>query len=151
MIHECFRTKTSIRCLKNRLKDIGLDPATLWPQAHSQTGPRMAQNSPISMVPSGEHVKLHPQATPSPTAPTLLSPQSGKHTRDISASTTRTLVGTRAGGVKGPLHPGALEMPVDEEQQEARDAVCQVYDQLSRKPWWWIVEFLPIEQRKRWM
>ena len=206
MIRECFRTNTGIRFHAELLKDIGLDPATLWPHARvgvefgpglahapqipplapspriseafdpphpqppmhaqmQQVGPRIALNPPTPMELSREDVErrvLHAMSTPSGGVHATLTSSApcpapasrfAEHARHVSVSTTRTLVGTMscpgAGGEKAPLHTEPLEMLVDEEGEEVRDATCGIYDQLSLKWWWWIVELIPIEQRRQ--
>ena len=44
-----------------------------------------------------------------------------------------------AGGAEG-------DGDMDEEEEERLDAMCPLYDQLSLKSWWWILEIFPIEQ-----
>ena len=69
--------------------------------------------------------------------------------RHVSVSTTHTLVGPPPATRKVVHSEPAGEMSVDEEEEERLDAVCPIYDQLSLKPWWWILEIFPIEQRRQ--
>ena len=197
MVREVFRTNTGIRFHAELLKDIGLDPASLWPHPKPQCefGPGLAHAPQIppmttpaapwisldpptpperSRVDVGHHVvraqaiftHSPPQATYSdadafgrPASPPPVPPSSAQaHERQASVSTTRTLVGTvTANTTPGAhkhnlLHPdpdGAAGPAVDELEEERKDAVCPIYDQLSLKPWWWILELIPIEQRKQ--
>ena len=52
----------------------------------------------------------------------------------------------RAGG-KCALSDEERRCRRDEEGEEVRDATCGIYDQLSLKWWWWIVEVLPMRFR----
>ncbi len=45
--------------------------------------------------------------------------------------------------------PHKFEVHVDEEGGKAKDALCPMHDPLVHKPLWWLLEFLPIEQRKQ--
>ncbi len=185
MIREVFRTNTGIRFHAELLKDIGLDPASLWPHPkpacefgpglpHAPRIQPLTTNAPwISLDPptplersrvdvDRRDVQAHavfthspPQdadAAPaaSPDAPSAVPPQA--HERHVSVSTTRTLVGTTNTVPSKLLHPdpeGAAGPAVDELEEERKDAVCPIYDQLSLKWWWWILEVLPIEQREQ--
>ncbi|RPD64672.1 hypothetical protein L226DRAFT_528953 [Lentinus tigrinus ALCF2SS1-7] len=165
MIRECFRTNTGIRFHSELLKDIGLDPDTLYPHAKEGIayGPGLAHAPQIPPLNPSPRISLDPPTPPERTqadvekqvghaaaASTSSSPQ--MHTRHISTSTARTLIGTTtttAGSPRFNFHKEPVEVHVDEEEEEARDAACAIYDQLQLKLWWWILELLPIEQRKQ--
>ncbi|KAI0778879.1 hypothetical protein BD413DRAFT_609432 [Trametes elegans] len=205
MIRECFRTRTGIRFHGELLKEIGLDPATLWPtppparawpehsvvysdDAGSPTLPQLARQPPLGAIEPHPRVAvvaatpiemshddvLHAQKEATkvnlsamfqgPAPPLLPSPcptNNGRarcetHARDFSTSTAHTLVGgiehqllsgaTPTGSALAP--PGWGPDPnVNEEAEERKDARCEIYDQLTRRPFWWLLELFPIEVR----
>ena len=201
MIREVFRTNTGIRFHAELLKDIGLDPASLWPHPKPacKFGPGLAHAPQIAPIPNpaAPWISLDPPTPPErsrvdverrvvqaqaiftdsppqgadsdadaagrPASPPPVPPSSEQaHARQVSVSTTRTLVGTVTTNTSSGthnhnlLHPdsgpdpeGAAGSAVDELEEERKDAECPLYDQLSLKPWWWILEFIPIEQRKQ--
>ncbi|KAI0800498.1 hypothetical protein C8Q74DRAFT_1214409 [Fomes fomentarius] len=199
MIRECFRTNTGIRFHAELLKEIGLDPCTLWPGLRASVdegmkhapklppfmpGPRISLDPPTPQARTAEDIErdvvqaltAHRHTTPSRTGDGADTAQvntrstttittacadttttyagahgisrATAHARHISASTTRTCVGTISGvgNGKAPLHDEPSEIPVNEEEEERQDAMCPIYDQLSLKPWWWILELFPVEQ-----
>ena len=199
MIREVFRTGTGIRFHAELLKDIGLDPASLWPHPKPacEFGPGLAHAPQIppfppsiaadaSTAPAAPWISLDPPTPPErsradverrvvhaqaiftdsppqavvatasaapapPVAAAAVIPPG--HERHVSVSTTRTLVGTTSTAPHNllhPDHPDFSEGPaVDELGEERQDAVCPIYDQLSLAPWWWLLEVVPIEQRKQ--
>ncbi|KAI8981357.1 hypothetical protein BD414DRAFT_443685 [Trametes punicea] len=78
-----------------------------------------------------------------------------RHVRNFSSSTAQTLVGAVENDAShGPTSPATLvprgwgpNPAISELEEERQDARCKIYDQLSRRPFWWLLEFLPIEQR----
>ncbi|KAI0756454.1 hypothetical protein C8Q80DRAFT_1128679 [Daedaleopsis nitida] len=180
MIRECFRTNTGIRFHAELLKEIGLDPATLWPisktgieygpgLAHAPQIPPLLPSPRISFdppTPAGrpredvEQRMLHAVEALSNANGNAFAPaRAPAHMRHVSVSTTRTLVGTMTAAPgneskalypdPGTEHGHETELSVNEEEEERRDAICPIYDQLALKPWWWLLELLPIEQRKQ--
>ncbi|RDX42985.1 hypothetical protein OH76DRAFT_1546730 [Lentinus brumalis] len=157
MIRECFRTNTGIRFHSELLKGIGLDPDTLYPHAKEGIayGPGLAHAPQIPPLHPSPRISLDPPTPPERTQTdvekralqAMTPPQ--MHTRHISTSTARTLIGTHTGAPKFHTDPPESEMHVEEEEEEARDALCPIYDQLAKQPCWWILELLPIEQRKQ--
>ncbi|PIL31232.1 hypothetical protein GSI_05930 [Ganoderma sinense ZZ0214-1] len=94
MIREVFRTNTGIHFSSKLLKSIGLDPASLWPEA------KVADEPP----PENPH-------------------------------TSKTL----------PFTPN---LTMEEIEEEVKDAMCPIYDQLRIKPGWWLLEVLPSKQHR---
>ncbi|KAL1951075.1 hypothetical protein VTO73DRAFT_224 [Trametes versicolor] len=191
MIRECFRTRTGIRFHGELLKEIGLDPARLWPA--TPTGRAWPEDTFVYPgVSSSGNGAPAVSVTPSPplfaaqvVAPTPLTektqeeighahseaartnvasifppnkafspPAAGRaspHIRDVSSSTAHTLVN----GIESQMQAhSALAPPewgpdpnVNEEEEEKADATCAIYDQLARRPFWWLLELLPIEVR----
>lgn len=54
------------------------------------------------------------------------------------------VVKTRAKVVLQPPVPDAL--PRTEEEHDAVDALRPIYDQLTIKLWWWVLEFIPVSR-----
>ncbi|KAH9854309.1 hypothetical protein C2E23DRAFT_775632 [Lenzites betulinus] len=193
MIRECFRTRTGIRFHGELLKDIGLDPATLWPaaptcnawDADSFVYPGGSVTKPTA-VPPPPIIATHIVApTPGPTPlvektqeevgraekeatraiiagqpfPSKAVPppsavnRAAPHMRDVSTSTSHTLVNGIESQMKSAPTP-AMAPPgwgpdpdIDEVEEERKDARCRIYDQLSARPFWWLLELLPIQER----
>ena len=211
MVRECFRTNTGIRFHAELLKELGLDPAHLWPHAAPPVefgpglvhAPRLPPVAHISLDPptplerphenledlerrvlSALRADAHVGSAPASTHVQVASSSSEgshrghsrertavnekqdeeegdeddeddekqAHVRHVSVSTTRTLVGTAPRG----FHQGseahtkeAGEVAVNEAKEEHKDAMCPIYDQLALKWWWWLIEILPLEQRKQ--
>ncbi len=93
MIRECFRTNTGILFLTKSLRDISLDPESLYPEVI---------------------VRPEPLFTP-PILPAVAKKQ---------------------------------KRALTEEEADAIDALCPIYDQLRMKPFWWMLEVMPV---KRWV
>ncbi|KAH9897658.1 hypothetical protein C8Q73DRAFT_787913 [Cubamyces lactineus] len=201
MIRECFRTKTGIRFHAELLKNIGLDPATLWPApppSHEWPGDEFVypgvpmseapgraalqqESAPpmLSVITATPLEKSHDDVAraekaatranlsailspPAPTAPpSVVQPAlhgrtpTQQHARDFSQTPTlvnggtETYVSSRtAAATVTVVPPGWGPDPnLNEEEEEKQDARCEIYDQLARRPCWWLLEFLPIEQR----
>ncbi|OSD00890.1 hypothetical protein PYCCODRAFT_1370341 [Trametes coccinea BRFM310] len=100
-----------------------------------------------------------PLVAPKPLPPLAVHSQTRtaaqQHGRDVSTSTTQTLVnGIESQMLSGPSAASALapsgwgpDSSINEVEEERLDARSKIYDQLSRCPLWWLLEFLPIEQR----
>ncbi|KAI0640161.1 hypothetical protein C8Q77DRAFT_1044697 [Trametes polyzona] len=193
MIRECFRTGTGIRFHGELLKDIGLDPATLWPvpsEAHAwpedsfvypgtvsngandaagkapetpQFTARLVAATPLVEKTHEEAFALaekeatranlasafSPKAVPPPLSG---AGRTSPHLRDVSGSTAHTLVNGIESQMLAPqvaiAPPGWGPDPsIDELAEERLDARSKIYDQLSRKKFWWILEFFPIKER----
>ncbi|KAI0675761.1 hypothetical protein C8Q78DRAFT_347430 [Trametes maxima] len=199
MVRECFRTKTGIRFHGDLLKQISLDPATLWPDpppanewavdefvypggAPAHPAPPRPASPPLLPLPkpvvnvtvatplemSREEIdqaesaatkamENTPQAdipaTP-PDTPLAPSIHIHKETRlgDMSPSTAQAIADGLANHVlHGPPLPPLTppgwgpDPAVDELEEEREDAKRQIYDQLSKRPFWWLLELSPVE------
>ncbi|KAF9269485.1 hypothetical protein L218DRAFT_850151 [Marasmius fiardii PR-910] len=103
MIRECFKADTGIMFDSRRLKEVGLDPTTLYP-----------------------FVTPRPSPLPSSTSQIQSSGSSGQ--------------------LKHKIKRFFSKKPVEEEE-ELRDSMAPVYDQLKQTPIWWILELIPMEFR----
>ncbi|CAK5284887.1 unnamed protein product [Mycena citricolor] len=130
MIRECFKADTGIIFDTSRLQELGLDPSTLYPYVlerppalHLPEGPdgRIQQRQKLPSLRKrlfGRKAKL---AIPAGVVPDVPSP-------------TSTEEGTT-------VHRGM------EEEEELRDLLSPVYDQLKIQKGWWLLECLPFSFR----
>ena len=135
---------------------ISLDPPTPPEKSRAEVERKIVHaNAVFAHAPGLPHAATFPASPahaspPSPTTSSTLShAHAQEHVRHVSVSTTHTLVGPPPAARKVVHSEPAGEMSVDEEEEERLDAVCPIYDQLSLKPWWWILEIFPIEQRRQ--
>ncbi|PBK58558.1 hypothetical protein ARMSODRAFT_1028161 [Armillaria solidipes] len=124
MVRECFKTKTGIMFDSQRLRVLGLDPTTLHPFVTPRP-PALSVDSAM-MILSG------------PPRPPLKQ-------RLVSAICRRTLPTCP----ENEAHASALleeYRPIGtEEEEELRDALSPMYDQLKCSRSWWILEVIPME------
>jgi hypothetical protein len=115
MIRECFKTNTGIMFNSQSLEKIGLDPCTL----HPAVTPRPRS------LPVGPHHRIRePPSTPIPIGRRALSIMLKKKKLSLKDLGCDEPVGT-------------------EEQEELLDALSPMYDQLSLKKFWWLLEIIP--------
>ncbi|KAK0221349.1 hypothetical protein IW262DRAFT_1272039 [Armillaria fumosa] len=127
MIRECFKAETGIIFDSERLRELGLDPATLYPCVMPRP-PALSVGS--AMIPTGR------RKTP------LLK-------RIVSKFRHRSLLGSGEG--ETVAHETSIEDPLigTEEEEELRDALSPMYDQLKLSKLWWILELIPLEFRQQ--
>ncbi|KAK0445919.1 hypothetical protein EV421DRAFT_1734551 [Armillaria borealis] len=127
MIRECFKAETGIMFDSERLREIGLDPATLYPFVTARP-PALSVGS--AMIPTGRRKTL------------LLK-------RLVSKLRRHPLPVSDEG------QPFAQEASIEdppigtEEEEELRDALSLMYDQLKLSKSWWILELVPLEFRQQ--
>jgi hypothetical protein len=102
MIRECFLAQTGIMFKADGLREVGLDPSTLYPD----------------VLPRPEALLLK-QADPDRVG--------YKH------------------GVVSVVEPGVI---LTEEEEDLADALSPINDQLSLSPVWWLLELLPMRQKR---
>ena len=102
MIRECFLAQTGIMFKADGLREVGLDPSTLYPD----------------VLPRPEALLLK-QADPD-------------------------RVGYKR-GVVSVVEPGVI---LTEEEEDLADALSPINDQLSLSPVWWLLELLPMRQKR---
>lgn len=122
MIRECFKAETGIMFNSEGLRNIGFDPASLWPVRPRPPHLQVPQNAKIASI---------PKSVADPTIPRKVAHE--------------TALPNNAG-----INPDALTQPkqrLSEEEHELLDALQPVYDQLSLHRFWWILELWPIKQR----
>jgi hypothetical protein len=114
MIRECFKAETGILFDASRLRELGLDPATLYPYVR----PRPPH------LPVGPETKIEKR----PRTSQLRKLFSRRRNPDVVVP-----------AVEPPYGP--------EEEEELRDALSPIYDQLTMHRFWWILELIPMKFR----
>lgn len=120
MVRECFKTNTGIMFKSDALREIGLDPTTLYPY--------IAPRPPL--LPLADHRIQNPPAVPIPIRPHMFLKKKkvDPEVQKILAEAKIPFLGT-------------------EEEEELRDAMSPKYDQLKIKKSWWLLEILPMRLR----
>ncbi|KAH8110703.1 hypothetical protein DFH11DRAFT_1513988 [Phellopilus nigrolimitatus] len=131
MIRQCFLTNTGIQFEADKLRDIaGIDPASLWPVV-------CARPPPLSI--------------PSPPPVTPMNPTKRNEIKKISEPAASTKADSPStDSLKALARVESEESEYEflgEEEEELRDALCPVYDQLKLAPFWWILELLPMREQ----
>ncbi|KAF9483555.1 hypothetical protein BDN70DRAFT_990260 [Pholiota conissans] len=121
MVRECFKTNTGILFNSAALRDIGIDPSTLYPTI----APRPPQ------LPIGTHGIRNPPAKPIPIRPHAFLRKKSQPHPDV-----QTL-----------LEAARTPFLGSEEEEELHDILSPKYDQLSLKKFWWVLEVLPLRLR----
>ncbi|KAI3604564.1 hypothetical protein WG66_008327 [Moniliophthora roreri] len=128
MIRECFKTNTGIMFHTDLVREMGMDPDALYPEVK-------ARPPPLPIIPDKHYIQHIP-------------------TKSILARLTQSQKETNLPNFSGS--ESTLLRPHTEEELELADALSPVYDQLSLKWFWWILEFWPIKMRyqqsdKKWV
>lgn len=119
MIREVFKANTGIMFNSESLRDIGLDPTTLYPFVTPRP-PRLPVGS--------AHIESRP-----------LPPSKLRRIASHITSKLRKRLDPEAGRVVTK----PLEVTVGtEEEEDLKDALSPVYDQLGIHPLWWILEVM---------
>lgn len=142
MIRQCFLAGSGIQFQADRLHEIGLDPASLYPIVQPRPEPL-----PVSSVVSKQGLKETKKALKNgsfehshvcsecpPLSPVLDSGSDGSgsgYERSISK------------GINAQTKIAAA----NEEHEELHDALSPVFDQLALRRGWWILELLPLVHR----
>ncbi|KIK76154.1 hypothetical protein PAXRUDRAFT_170739 [Paxillus rubicundulus Ve08.2h10] len=114
MIRQCFKTGTGILFHRSMFKQIGMDPASLYPHVLDRPPPIYQSPPPPS----------EPGSPDSATRLIIPPPQ--------VIQNDPTIVVYSDGGTF-----------VSEEDEDLADALCPAYDQLKLAPYWWILEVIP--------
>ncbi|KAF7364563.1 hypothetical protein MVEN_00325300 [Mycena venus] len=124
MIRECFKADTGIMFDARRLQELGLDPAMLYPVVK----PRPPQKSPH--IPDDLKIESIP-------------PCKGWLRRTFS----RKCQGFPVSAELAEGTPMEKCAPGMEEEEDLKDALSPMYDQLTLSPFWWILEVIPFTFR----
>lgn len=122
MVRECFKANTGILFNTESLREIGLDPNTIYPNVL----PR-----PPALF---DHVKTQ-FVEERPSVPFL------KRVASVFQSKSK------AQQTDAEKRSSQLSSFISEEDEELRDALTPKFDQLMIKRFWWILEFLPVSIR----
>ncbi|KAF8625955.1 hypothetical protein AX17_006680 [Amanita inopinata Kibby_2008] len=135
MIRECFKTNTGIMFKTEALRQIGLDPTTLYPFVAPRPPPLSSATQTIER----------------PATPSLA--------RRVKALVEDALAGSKGGKKRGSFVSTSSERSrgsltgsgvstfISEEDEELRDALSPKYDQLKLKRSWWVLEVMPLTLR----
>jgi hypothetical protein len=116
MIRECFKTNTGIMFDSQKIRDLGIDPATLWPEV-------LPRPSAEQQLEQARNASIHDV----PRTPSWLSRLFGRRPENSP-------------------HRDQRDPSLTEEQHDLDDALQPIYDRLSLNRVWWILEILPIRQ-----
>ncbi|KAK0221275.1 hypothetical protein IW262DRAFT_1296008 [Armillaria fumosa] len=127
MVRECFKAKTGIMFDADHLRLIGLDPATLYPSVIPRP-PALSVGS--SVISTGRTKASFSE-------------------RIISMFRRRPFPVSDEG--QAIVQEISIEDPPigTEEEEELRDALSLIYDQLNISKSWWILELIPLEFRQQ--
>lgn len=120
MVRECFKANSGILFLSERLTDIGLDPTTLYPYVTPRPSIKPLE---------GLQIRKHP-AKEIPIRPHLTLKKKKNHGNQLLVPSIPAVQPASAFG--------------SEEDEELKDALSPMYDQLKLKKRWWIIEALPM-------
>jgi hypothetical protein len=131
MVRECFKTNTGIMFDTQALRNIGLDPSTLYPFVTPRPPP----------LPVGDAI-VEKLKTPSMLGRFLVQLRLKK----------KPFVQEIPSGSPAPSYADEKQIGIEEEE-ELKDALSPIYDQLRLSPAWWILEVLPLMVRSqlRWV
>ncbi|KAJ7057794.1 hypothetical protein C8F01DRAFT_1151097 [Mycena amicta] len=136
MIRECFKAETGIIFDAQRLVELGLDPSTLYPRV-------LKRPAPIAVQPTDPDMRIARR----PPRKTWLQRVFGKKkttTPAVSCSMEDAeLALSPDSGTRAPTHV----YQGMEEEEDLKDALSPIYDQLKLSPVWWILEVLPFSFR----
>jgi hypothetical protein len=128
MVRECFRANTGIMFNSSALKQIGMDPSTLYPFVKPRPPPLPLSPTDRIRVPPAKEIpirshnylrKRKQKASP--------ETEADMHTLIREATTTK---GTRS-----------------EEEEDLLDVLSPKYDQLRINKGWWVLELIPLRLR----
>lgn len=136
MIRECFRSECGIQFEAGRLRDVGLDPRTLYPKVLDRPAPFS-----ISSLKVVEQEKRDKKID-------------GRYELELVCDRCHVYRRPcKSGGsddgtaTENTLHEN-LHPPIGlEEHEELHDAVQPIFDQLAKKPVWWMLEWIPLVHR----
>lgn len=126
MIRECFKAGTGIIFYVEGLRELGLDPLTLSPAITPRPPPICISDGIIEEAPAPQSWIMR-----------LFS-------SFISMLSTHSPSDSTSGSTESKNTP---VVETSEEEEDLRDALSPMYDQLKIHPLWWILEILPLKLR----
>lgn len=130
MIRECFKTKSGIKFESEKLRHVGLDPSTLL---YDENG-----DIPKRPPPAEVHSAKIVRAPPAPKQPNILV----RAWRGV-----KTFFGFSSPFADTPPVETGPPRTTTEEEEELRDALSPMYDQLELNWIWKVLEYLPLTTR----
>ena len=133
MVRECFKVKTGILFLSKHLGKIGLDPSRLYLEVGTKPSPRPADSGP------------HYWETERPEKPSLIQRSIQRlkdETEPDQEPVQPSLIQRLIGHLKDKTEPVPEHVEVSEEEEDFKDALSPMHDQLKLAWSWWILEFL---------
>ncbi|KAF8878547.1 hypothetical protein BD779DRAFT_1447634 [Infundibulicybe gibba] len=127
MIRECFKTNSGIIFDVEGLRDVGFDYTSLIPDPLTSELPPRPPALPLG--------SFHIASIPPPV----------DKKKEKRARRERSL-GNYADGESDPSFV-VNSVSKSEEQLDLEDALSPIYDQLSLARFWWLLEYIPLEQR----
>jgi hypothetical protein len=137
MIRETFKTNSGIMFDSAALKEIGLDPKTLYPIVLPRPPPNTLP-TPIPRLPRWSWASLPLSWLFSKTS----TPSSSSSAVQNESVFTRT---DSSGAVHPDVHGRVRD--ASEEEEDLKDALMPVYDQLKLRWSWWVLEVIPLGHR----
>ncbi|KAF8066478.1 hypothetical protein FPV67DRAFT_1494951 [Lyophyllum atratum] len=122
MVRECFKAKTGIVFTCEGLREIGLDPTSLYDPSVPFDDQEVRDRPPALPI-DGMYVQRIP-----PNPKKLPKPERKKAKQERKKQRI-------------------AEQSFSEEEHERLDALSPIYDQLKLSPMWWLLEYLPLTQR----
>ena len=154
------------------LRELGMDPASLWPEVQSRPLPLSAADKTIISMPRTTHDHLAKikelRFSHIPSLESLFNASSSSDSdrdqgQDHELSTDQTPLLKKGNRPRpkprptsrlalGAESPSNTELEIGnhhltEEENELLDCLQPMYDQLSLRWFWWILEFWPMKQR----
>ncbi|KAF7797946.1 hypothetical protein EIP86_009153 [Pleurotus ostreatoroseus] len=149
MIRECFLANTGIRFHTDLLRNVGLDPASLYPVVRPRppeiyaTAEKLEALRALEASYKANNQHSGASAAPMPTISTSSTSTPIPPPMHERSDSTRTLVN----GEDAIDTVAAPYLGLTEEEEDLLDAVCPVYDQLELAKAWWLLEVIPLVQR----
>lgn len=122
MIREIFKSNAGMRFISERLFEIGMHPSTLYPQVLPRPPPLPVGSNTIRKHPTKE-IPIRPQAL-------------------LKRATAKAVAQPPVPRPRGPA-----AFLGSEEEEDLNDALSPVYDRLKTRPFWWILEIIPLHLR----
>ncbi|KAI5116432.1 hypothetical protein M0805_000211 [Coniferiporia weirii] len=151
MIRECFLTNTGIQFEADKLRDIaGIDPANLYPIVKPRPPPLpVPVPAPITPMNPAKAAKASMKAEKAKKRTVLAE------TENLQSSPMDASFGDKSEAPERTEEDRSVNSDDDggaflgEEEEELRDALCPIYDQLKLAPPWWLLEILPMSEREQ--
>lgn len=150
MIRQCFLTKSGIQFQAEKLRDIGLDPGMLYPNVLERPPPmsirKILKPACIKEAKLGlfncEDCAMHRAVKDCGVSDTVDG--RGANEKSEMGSMTKS-PGVYESENENDVDADAEDAVKDivEEHEELHDALSPIYDQLSARWIWWILEYLP--------